>query len=164
MKVLKNNFNVNNFNDTNTKSYVESYPRKIICDQCGSELEYDVSDMEMGVLGCMHIKCPLCNEHNMLDDNENNIILTTDNVEFPTHFFHTSKETGAVDICNNNEVKKWINNAIAYFRKNKNEFAWHCSSGNLLVLVFRYDGDKEYNVYVTNNYYETHIPFESEDY
>ena len=160
MKVLKNNFNTN----VNIETCAKPYPRQIDCEKCGSELEYDVSDMEMGALGLMHVECPLCGYHNMLDGNEHNIVLTKDNVEFPIHFFHTSEETGAVDICNNNQVKEWINKAIAYFRNNKDEFAWFCMSGNLCVVVFRYDGEEEYNVLVSNNYFETYIPFEKSDY
>lgn len=162
MKVLKDNFNNNN-NNVNDQNY-SNYPRKIFCDECGSELEYEMSDLEMGELGCMHIKCPLCGEYIMLDGNENNITLTADNIEFPTHFFHISKETGAADACNNEEVKKYINKAIAYFRENKNEFAWYSQCGNLYVAVFRYDGDEEYHVNVSNNYYDSFIPFEAVDY
>ena len=160
MKVLKNNFNAN----VNIEACTKSYPRTIECDGCGSELEYDKSDMMMGEYGCMHLECPLCGNNNMLDDNENNITLTADNVEFPTHFHHTSKETGAVDICNNDEVKERINTAITYFRNNKDEFVWFSMRGTLCVTVFRFDGDEEYNVIVSNNYFETYIPFEKADY
>ena len=161
MKILKDNFSIIN---TNNNPCCNTYPRKMVCEKCRSELEYDTSDMEMGVLGCIHVKCPLCGEYNMLDDNENNIVLTADNVEFPIHFFHTSKETGAVDICNNNEIKKCINSAIAFFRNNKDEFAWYCCSGNLMVFVLRFAGDEEYEVFVSNDYFDTYIPFEKADY
>lgn len=48
MKVLKNNMQDNNF------------PRKIICDQCSSELEYDIDDVKHGYLGMAQIICPVC--------------------------------------------------------------------------------------------------------
>ena len=41
MKVLKNNMSQNN-------NYIKPYPRKLICYQCGSELEYEKDDMYMG--------------------------------------------------------------------------------------------------------------------
>lgn len=158
MKVLKNNYA--NQDTREIVKNIEPYPRKMLCNNCESELEYEKSDMRMGFLGAMHIDCPLCGYANMLDDNEESITLTKDNVEFPVHFWHTSKETGAVDCCNNEEVKKYINKAIDYFRKNKDDYHWFCATGNMHISVDRYDGDEGYCVMVTNNYYETNIPFE----
>lgn len=161
MKVLKNNFNETSFEDIKE---INPYPRKHICEHCQSELEYEESDLRMGALGCMFLDCPLCGRENMLESNENSITLNVNNLEFPTHFFYTSKETGAVDICNNKEVRKRIKEAISYFRNNKDEFCWYTYCGNLCIEVFRYSGDEEYEVIVTNNYYNTYIPFETEDY
>lgn len=162
MKVLKNNYQTN-FKDE-TKQTINPYPRTCICEQCRSELEYEESDLRMGALGCVYLDCPLCGRDNMLEENENSVIITADNVEFPTHFFHTSEENGAVDICNNNEVKERIRNAINYFRKNKEEYVWQSQCGNLFLVVFRYEGDENYEVVLTKDYYDTYIPFESEDY
>lgn len=160
MKVLKNNYNKEN---TYIKEEVEEYPKMLVCDTCGSELEYEKKDMRIGSLGCAFVDCPCCGRDNLIDD-EDGVTLTKDNVEFPTHFFHTSKETGAVDCCNNEEIKKYIYKAIDYFRKNKDEYHWFAATGNLRVDVTRYEGDESYEVVVTNNYYETSIPFEREDY
>ena len=160
MKVLKNNYNKE---ETYTREDIIEYPRMLTCDTCSSELEYEENDIIIGSLGCGYVHCPCCGRNNLIDDYEG-IVLTKDNVEFPTHFFHTSKETGAVDCCNNEEVKKYIHEAIEYFRKNKNKYNWYCCTGNLFVAVWRYDGDESYWVAVTNNYYETYIEFEEEDY
>ena len=163
MKVLLDNYNcTEKYNENEVE--VEPYPRKLTCEKCGSELEYEKSDIRIGSLGCAYIDCPLCRYDNMLDDADAELTLTKNNVEFPTHFFHFSKETGAVDVCNNEEVKKYIHKAIEYFRKNKSEFNWYACTGNLFISVDRYDGDESYWVVVTNNYYDTHIPFEKEDY
>lgn len=162
MKVLKDNYKKDNYIEE-TKN-VEPYPRKLTCVNCGSELEYEEQDIRIGSLGCVYVDCPLCGYDNMLDSHENELTLTVNNVEFPTHFWHTSKETGAVDCCNNEEVKKRIHEAIDYFRQNKDEFYWYASSGNLRVSVEKWDGDGQYEVIVTNNYYSTLIPFELEDY
>lgn len=162
MKVLKNNFNEIAAHTTEVK--IEPYPRILTCESCESELEYEKSDMEVGVLGAMHVKCPLCGYNNMLDGNENDVILTKDNIEFPLHFFSHSKEGGAVDICDNKHIKEYVNNAINYFRKNKNEFAYFIASGNLYIAVYKLDGDNEYDVIVAKDYYNTYIPFETEDY
>lgn len=162
MKVLKDNYTQSNIDEAaeNTKPY----PRKMICEHCGSELEYEESDLRVGFLGCAYLDCPLCDGENMIEENENTITLTKDNVEFPAHFWHTSKETGAVDCCNNEAVKNAINRAINYFRANKDEYHWFTATGNLYVDVSRYEGDESYEVVVTNNYYDTFIPFESDDY
>lgn len=159
MKVLVDNYNKESHIDN-----ANAYPRKIVCDNCGSELEYNKEDIRIGVLGCAFLDCPLCNRGIMIEENENSIDLTVDNVEFPTHFFYTSKDDGAVDCCNNDEVKKCIKQAIDFFRENKEEFYWYTEYGNLHIDVTRWDGEKSYCVHVTNNYYTTYIPFESIDY
>ena len=143
---------------------VESYPRKLICERCKSELEYDESDLRIGALGCVYVDCPCCGKANALDGNEHEVVLTKDNIEFPTHFHHTSVAGGAVDICNNTEIRSCIQSAIKYFRENKDEFVWYREGGNLFVVVFRYDGDECYEVKLSNDFYSTFIPFEYEDY
>ena len=162
MRILRNNYNENN--KSVAKVTVKPYPRTYVCDNCGSELEYEKSDLHMGFLGCMYLNCPLCGNENMVEENEGAITLTKDNIEFPTHFWHTSVETGAKDCCNNYEVKECINKAIKYFRENKEEYSYSTSYGNLYVEVHRYEGDENYEVVVSNNFYETYIPFEKEDY
>lgn len=162
MKVIKNNFGEIAAHVTEVR--FEPYPRKLICDNCESELEYEESDMEVGVYGAMHVKCPLCGYNNMLDGNKNDVTLTKDNIEFPIHFDHISKEDGAIDVCNNEFIKEYINRAIDYFRMNKNEYIYYVGTGNTMVQVHRYEGDEDYYIVVTNDYYHTYIPFEPEDY
>lgn len=162
MKVLKNNYKETINGHTN--SVIESYPRKLKCEKCGSELEYDREDLEVGVYGAMHVRCPLCEYLNMLDGNENDIKLTKDNIEFPIHFSHSSIETGAVDTINNDNIKKEINRAIEYFRQNKDEWHWYTAYGNMFISVDRFEGDEEYDITVTDRRWETYIPFEQEDY
>lgn len=162
MKVLVNKYKKNE----NVKAK-NIYPKKIVCDCCESELEYEESDIYIGSFGCTYIDCPLCGSDIILyDEEDKELILTKDNVEFPTHFWHTSTETGAKDCCNNEEVRACINRGINYFRENKNEdeYHWFAEYGNLHVEIYRLTGDENYEVMVTNNYYETSIPFEAEDY
>lgn len=164
MKVLKDNYNESSENKVTIQ--VKPYPRKLICSECRSELEYDESDLKMGFLGCVYVHCPCCGYDNMLEENENTITLTKDNVEFPTHFWHTSASTGAKDCCNDKEIKECIQKAIKYFRENKGEdvYDWYAEYGNLYISVSKYDGDKSYEVTVSNDFYTTSIPFESADY
>lgn len=160
MKILKNNYN----NYDNKEFIIKSYPRAITCDYCQSKLEYEKSDIKMGVYGLMYVNCPLCGYDNALEDNEENIVLNINNVEFPKHFYHTSKEAGAVDCCNNVNVKKYIYEAINYFRKNKEEYSYECHVGNLYICITKRIDDEVYDVIVSNDYYSTYIPFEERDY
>ena len=162
MKVLKDNYTSNYINANKlNKKIVNPYPKTCTCWGCHSELEYEESDMRMGHLGLYFLDCPLCGYEITLD--EEGIDLTKDNVEFPTHFNHTCVENGAVDICDNEHIKEYINEAIKFFRENKEEFAWFTQTGNLHVEVYRFDEDGVYEVIVSNDFYSTEIPFELED-
>lgn len=164
MKILKDNYAKNIVNNITKDKQIKPYPRTIICENCESTLEYEKSDTRIGSLGSVFLDCPLCGCENILEGNEQELILTVENIEFPIHFWHTSKENGAVDRCNTDEIRKEIKRAIKYFRKNKDEFSWQTWCGNLFVLVLRYSGDENYEVYVANDFYSTDIPFQSEDY
>lgn len=163
MKILVDNYKKVNVEE-DIKETTPTYPRKCVCENCSSELEYEKSDLRIGAYGAVYLDCPCCGRDNLLDSHEDEITLTADNIEFPTHFHRTSTETGAVDMCNNEEIKKLIQSAIKYFRKNKDEHCWDSQCGNLYLSVRRYSGDEDYEINVTNNYYSTYIPFQSEDY
>ncbi len=163
IKILKNNYKKEIIPKENIK-VLEPYPRKLVCEGCESELEYDESDLVMGEYGCMFLDCPICGAHNMLEDNEHSITLTVDNIEFPVHFHHVSKETGAIDRASVDEVRSEIKRAINYFRENKEEYSYYTWSGNLFVMVYRYSGDEEYSVIVSSDFYNMEIPFEEADY
>lgn len=165
MKVLKDNYSTTERIREDVKQEYPPYPRKTVCENCGSELEYEESDLRMGEYGCMHLDCPLCGYNNMLEDNEHNITLTKDNIEFPVHFHHVSVETGSVDVCNTEGVRKHLKKAIEYFRNHKDEFDYgFWVTGNLYIHVHRYAGDELYDVTVSNDFYNMEIPFEDEDY
>lgn len=162
MKILKDNYTKLSINET--VENLKPYPRKLICEHCGSSLEYEEVDLRVGFLGCAYLDCPLCSGENMIEDNENTITLTKDNVRFPVHFYHISTESGAVDYCNDKEVRECVDRAIEYFRNNKDECHYTIACGNLYVSVDRCEDDESYDIVVSNNYYETFIPFEREDY
>ena len=114
----------------------------------------------------MYVNCPICDYDIMLEDNENNITLTMDNIKFPVHFHHINKDQKNVkDIFNEDEIKKYLREAITYFRNNKDEYAWGgWITANLFIHVHRYSADEEYNVTVSGDFYNMEIPFEEEDY
>ena len=162
MKILKNNYTNTEIEERARK--INPYPRKHICEECRSELEYEAADLRMGALGCMYLDCPCCGYDNMLEENEGTITLTVDNIEFPTHFFHTSKENGAVDCCDNDSVKGEIRRGIDFLRNHREQSDWMTAYGNLHIDITRHNGDENYVIFVSNNYYETYIPYEEIDY
>lgn len=160
MKILKDNYN-----EYNPSMHIDPYPRTIKCDMCGSELEFEREDIHMGVYGCMHITCPLCGEEIMLEYHEENIKLTKDNLEFPTHFYRMGQSYGAVNTCDNEHIKEWIDRGIDYLRNSdSDEWVYYTGSGNTHITIFKNDGDEEYYVCVCPDYYHTNIPFEKVDY
>lgn len=159
MKVLKNNFD-SSF--SNVTIDARPYPRRLICEKCGSELEYSESDLRMGELGCNFVDCPLCNHDNMLCDNENNVTLTASNIEFPTHFMHTVVDGSSkvVDMCNTEEIRKCLDKAITYFAKYKDAPYWMTQYGNMNLVVYNLADESDYEIHVTKDYYTTYIPIE----
>lgn len=167
IKVIKNNYikaKELSEEEFNKLPKIKPYPRRLVCGECRSELEYDKSSIRMGEYGCIHVKCPLCNHDNMIDDHEDNITLTIDNIEFPVHFHHVSEATGAKKRDTIEEVRNDIRRAVEYFRKNKDEYCFHTWCGNLFVMVRKWSGDEIYEVVVSNDFYNMEIYFEECDY
>lgn len=155
MKVIKDNYN-NGITEEVEKTF------KIRCSECESELEVTEEEMYIGWLGAYHIVCPCCGKEAMVDELEG-IDITVSNVEFPTHFHKVSIDTGAIDI-KNAEITSSIHRGVEFLREHKDEWAWYTSYGNLLLAIFKYDGENEYSVIVTKNFYEADIKFEALDY
>lgn len=160
MKIIKNNYGKNQKDESKV---LGKYPKAYFCEECESEFEYDKDDMYYGEYGCAFVDCPCCGEKILLKD-EDGLTLTVDNVQFPDHFGWVSAQNGAVDRCNNDIVKTYIEKAIRYFRKNPEEYAWQARTGNVNVTVFNDPGDSGYYVTVSNEYYHTFIPYGVEDF
>lgn len=148
VKVIKNEQNL-------------GYPKRIVCESCLSELEYNKDDIEYGAFGCGEITCPVCGDKTDLDDEC--MELTKDNVEFPKHFYVFNNK-GEITEEQKEYIEEKINEAILWFRNYKDEYVYYSEWGDLAIFVFRLTDDKEYNVVVAKGYYETDIPFEEEDY
>jgi hypothetical protein len=160
IRVIQNNFNQNHLNKK-----TEEKPKNVhtFCDNCDSELEISEEDTHIGWLGASFVKCPCCGQKSMVDELDG-ITLTKDNIDYPIHFNRTNKDLKNVVEIQKDEVIKEIQRGIDYFRTNKDEFCWYTCHGDLFLIVFRYEGDEEYFVLVTRDFYETYIPFEKEDY
>lgn len=158
MKVIENNYK------SKTKP-VKNIPDTVIayCDNCDSKLEITEEDTHIGWLGARFVTCPCCGQETMLDEVMEGITLTVDNIEFPVHFNRTNKNSGAVEIPNEDIVKD-IRRAINYFRtSNDDDWCWFTEHGEVFVAVYKLDGDDEYYVVVSKDYYSTYIPFADED-
>lgn len=62
------------------------------------------------------------------------------------------------------EINKWIQQGIEYFRENPEEYSYFVASGNSMVHMYKFDGDEEYYVIVSKDYEHGSIQFEKEDY
>ena len=137
----------------------QPFPMRVICYNCESELEIEEQDTHVGYYGAMYFTCPVCGEESMIDELDG-ITLTKDNIEFPQHFYYFGN---GVDLTSE-EIRKYINDAIKFFRKNPDNFCYTTGSGNTGILVQNFSGDHEYHVVVTKDFYETEIPYETKDY
>ena len=131
------------------------WPKRVICDECGAELEYDKEDVHIGWMGCEYVSCPACGSETMVGECR---------VQPPTWketFLHTSTETGAVDI-EDVKIQEYVDKAVKSLCSEKwkpGEF-YATETGNLLVLGIKWEDGVE--VYVTKDYWEDSIA--PEDY
>lgn len=148
MKIIKSN-----------KQTQIKYPMRVKCYNCESELEVEEQDTHVGYPGAMYFTCPVCGKESMIDELDG-ITLTKDNIEFPQHFYYFGN---GVDLSSK-EIRKYINDAINFFRNNPDSFCYTTGSGNTGILVQNFSGDHEYHVVVTKDFYETEIPYGTKDY
>jgi hypothetical protein len=162
IKVLENNYKKDNI-EQNNENIDEDLPIQVICEHCDSKLEITKDDTYIGWLGARFIKCPCCGREAMIDELDG-ITLTVDNIDFPAHFLRVNKNERHVKEVDAKEIVKDIRRGIEYFREHKDKYSWYTSYGDMFLTLLRYDGDEEYYVVVTKDYYETSIPFEEVDY
>lgn len=151
MKVIKNNNN-------NVKETKSKFPMKVICEHCKSEIELEENDVEVGKLGLYYFNCPCCGE---LSDINDGIDLTSENLDFPKHYYHFGDGVHISD----KEINSYVKECINSLRNSTDENFYHtCTgSGDTIVHVSRYDDDENFVINVCRNYYETEIPYTEED-
>lgn len=126
---------------------------KVICDECGNELEYEKGDTYIGALGGRELVCPVCGEKVFVDQPEG-IELDSSNIEFPIHFFVPNDD--AVDI-DNSQIQAWVRECLYKAESDSENWCHYVTgSGNTMVFVHKYEN--EYALYVTKKYYECSIP------
>ena len=165
MKVIQNNYKNQPINPHQLPEQTKRVEKvKIKCENCGSVLEVLREDTHIGYVGLPYVTCPCCNyEMDVKEFDDDAIDIYASNVKYPTHFTVSSKDFRAIEISDE-EINKWIQQGIEYFRNNKDEYYWYIESGNTCVHIHRYDGDKEYYVIVSKDYESCEIEFEDDDY
>ena len=131
------------------------YPKRHICDECGAELEYDKEDVHIGWMGCEYVPCPACDGETMVGE------CRVKPPTWKTTFYHTSTETGAVDI-EDTEIQVYVDRVVKSLCSKKwkpGEF-YITGTGNLLVLGIKWEDGVD--IYVTKDYWEDSIA--PEDY
>lgn len=125
---------------------------KIICSDCGAELEYGYEDTYEGYAGYRHIKCPMCGYEVMCEEFDG-VKLNSRNVEFPKHFYHFDD---GVDILDR-EVQDWVRRCLKQAEETKEPYGYffHTGSGNSMVVLMGYED--EYDIIVAKDYYELSI-------
>ena len=148
MRVIKNNVNKSDF------------PKKIECENCGSELEIDESDVKIGYIGLYYVDCPVCNKQAYIYDLDG-INVIKDNIKFPDHFYHFGDGGKRLDDV---EIEEYIREGIEWHRKNPNQFVWDGGTGDSDIAIYNYPGDEMYRIVVAKGYYSCEIKYETEDY
>ena len=128
----------------------------ITCEQCGSKLEITDDDISVGMYGMGYVVCPCCGEKTYPDEFADRFPLTKDNLRFPIHYSSFNKAISVDD----DTINKWVKECIDRFDPNdENDWVRYAGSRDTMVFVFKFDENKEYDVYVCKNYYETFVPF-----
>lgn len=120
------------------------------CEYCEEELQ---GEPQVGRLGLKYIHCDHCGKDSY-NEELGEIELTSDNVTFPQHYFCYSDGKQLKDEFINEEVRK----GLKFLEKNKEEDFVQLGSGDTDITITKYEGDGEYRITVSKNYYETFIP------
>lgn len=122
------------------------YPKRIVCDHCGAELEYNEEDEHNGLWGMKCVTCPVCGEEIFVS--EHRAIQPTWGVTFN----HTD-EISAVKL-KDEEIQEMVDKC--YERLMSPE--WKAGEFYITMmgdtLVFGVKFEDEVNVYVTRDYWE----------
>ena len=120
------------------------------CDECECELECTEEDMHDGPDGAMYITCPECDNEVLIDDHDA-IVLNSDNIQFPKHFWKFGDAAPVEDERVQDAIRKLLKQME---ESNENDF-WYWAAGDSMVIVTNMDD--EINVIVAKDYYECNI-------
>lgn len=130
------------------KNEVETseYPKRIVCDHCGAELEYDKDDEFVGLWGMKCITCPECNEDCFVSDHR------VEPPNWKTTFDHTNSDSAvAID---DEEIQEYIDKCYARLTSDEWKSGDHYLTGSGDTMIFGVKYEDEIRVFVTRDYYE----------
>ena len=130
------------------KNEVETseYPKRIVCEHCGAELEYDRDDEFVGLWGMKCVTCPECNEDCFVSDHR------VEPPNWKTTFDHTNSDSAvAID---DEEIQEYIDKCYARLTSDDWTPGDHCLTGSGDTMIFGVKYEDEIRVFVTRDYYE----------
>lgn len=134
MKVIKKN-----------EVKTSEYPKRIVCEHCGAELEYDRDDEFVGLWGMECITCPECNEDCFISDHR------VESPNWKTTFDHVNSATAKE--LKNEDIQEYIDNCYKFLMNEAKPGDFYMTgSGDTMVFGFRYEDTVD--LYVTRDYYE----------
>ena len=121
------------------------YPKRIICDHCGAELEYNEEDEFIGIWGMKCITCPECMEDVFVSDHR------IEPPNWKATFDHVNSATAKE--LKNEDIQEYIDSCYKYLMNEaKPGDSYMTGSGDTMVFGFRYEDTVD--LYVTRDYYE----------
>lgn len=135
MKVIKKN-----------EVKTSEYPKRIVCEHCGAELEYDRDDEFVGLWGMKCITCPECNEDCFVSDHR------VEPPNWKTTFDHTNSDSAVA--INDEEIQKYIDKCYTKLTSDEWKPGDHYLTGSGDTMIFGVKYEDEIRVFVTRDYYE----------
>lgn len=141
----------------------EHFIHHCVCDSCGHHVMYGINDLSMGEFGCQYVFCPHCGAK-VFDENVDQYRVTSDNLEWPTHFACTNDDRSGVETIKipGTTITQWCRqcgkSAKEFWDKNPNKDSAACPavsrtvSGDTAIIAL-YDG-VETTIYVAKNFWE----------
>ena len=121
------------------------YPKRIICDHCGAELEYNEEDEFIEMWGMKCITCPECMKDVFVSDHR------VEPPNWKATFDHINSATAKE--LKNEDIQEYIDNCYTYLMNEaKLGDFYMMGSGDTMVFGFRYEDTVD--LYVTKDFYE----------
>lgn len=128
-------------------------PKRIVCDSCGSELEYEPIDVYYGSDGSF-VDCPVCGKYVCVNEKgKYHIPIYPNNGDEDFYFF-----ADGVDV-KDDEINRWIHETCTIYRDasedERKRFVRIHSTGNAIMIAIGYeDPDEPLTIYVSKDYAE----------
>ena len=133
----------------------EYEPERIICDSCGSELEYLTDDIACGTHFC-YVTCPVCGKDILLDDKKGEHHIPVYPAEGDKDFYFFAD---GADVAND-EINDRINAMCKEFAalekgsEERNTFVHVYATGNTFIFAVAIDDGECLEIYVSKDYAE----------